>query len=102
VGGQGEAVVDCGAFPGTVDRAPLLVAAVGLVATSQHEAWIQPEATADHTIDEHFFEPIKAMSSFFANDLLLVWVVNDNRLRDPVTGIIPRVYGDWNVGWVWN
>ena len=120
MGGQGEALVDAGAFPGIVDRAALLVAAAGLVSTNQFEAWIQPKATADHSIDDHMVENIKASATFFANDFLLVWVVNDNRLVEPVTppapfgsgppdsqvydrgAKIPRIYGVWNVGWVWN
>jgi hypothetical protein len=104
MGAQGTATVDCGAFPGIVDRVAVAVATTGVVSTSEIEAWIFPEAagTVDHSVDEHMLENIKAFGTFFSNDVILVWIVNDNRLIDPSTGIIPRVYGTWNVGWVWN
>ena len=100
MGGQGTAVLDFGGFPGASD-ANVVAAAVGMTSTSLAEAWMSPTATADHTSDEHFVETIKLIAGLFVNDIIIIRGVNSSQLTNP-EGPTPRIWGTWNVNWVWN
>ena len=154
MGAQGTATLDFGAFPGSYD-VDLDVAAAGVLTTSAVEAWIRPQASTDHSIDEHLIESIKiigyceaagtitirafqvtevferepgagVMQPRYAGDNNAVGVVSPdvianyrdrvggsglgpvrtvaaNNIAVPDTkGRVPRIYGQFNVNWVWN
>ena len=95
MGAQGSALLDFGAFPGSSD-ATVAVAQAGIAADSLAEAWLFPAATADHTADEHVVEEIEV----HARDVVAgvgFTIQGVSRARGDV-----RIYGRWNVGWVWN
>jgi hypothetical protein len=126
MGAQGTALLDFGAFPGG-SHVDLDVATAGVISTSQVEAWIQPADTADHLADEHVVETLKVFGRYKAAGTITITGVNTSQLNEPLTphgnpfrpvalpatqealpmaasigGKGTRIYGKWNVGWVWN
>lgn len=128
---QGTATLDFGAFPGASD-ASVAVASAGIGSSNLVEAWLFPAATTDHTADEHLVESLKVVAgSVVAGVGFTVYGVNTSEITEPVidpqpassiasngTAIIvktaqpgniaygggkgTRIYGKWNIGWVWN
>ncbi len=68
MGASGTAALDFGAFPGKSDASVAVTGQAGIVSGSLVEAWIRPEATADHTADEHMLETLKV----FAGNIAIV------------------------------
>ena len=122
MGGQGTATLDFGVFPGASD-AFVDVSAPGVLTTSLVEAWIRPEATADHTADEHMVETMKVFGVCTVNDTIRVYGLNTGQIMaslaytregerdgisrpmDPLpdtSNMGTRIYGTWKVAWVWN
>ena len=66
MGAQGTAILNFGAFPGSSHATVAVTGQASIVAGSLVEAWLRPEATADHTADEHMVETIKV----FAADII--------------------------------
>lgn len=122
MGAQGTATVDFGAFPGTTDASVAVIGQTGIVAGSLAEAWIRPEATADHTADEHRVEQIEVLAAdIVAGTGFTIYAKNTNTFMEqsppPRTraneapaadrvgytqGRVNTLYGLWTVGWVWN
>jgi len=126
MGAQGTATLDFGAFPGASD-AFIDISVPGVTPTSLVEAWIRPEATADHTADEHMVETLKVFGVCTVNDFIRVYGLNTSAINGPpllfdgqpeqgeAGGISrpmdpypvsrnkgTRLYGTWKVAWVWN
>ena len=109
--GQGTAVVNFGAFPGSTDTS-VLVSASTIGSTSLVEAWISISPSSDHSADEHMIERIKVFAgNVVAGTGFTIYALDDNQLLEtdalqfkggqPLGGS-PKVYGSWNVNWVWN
>jgi hypothetical protein len=118
MGAQGTAIVDFGPFPGQSD-AIITVSAPGILAGSLVEAWIEPTSTSTvngtHSPDEHMIETLGVwadQSSIVPNVSFNVHMFNKSQLDEGLTtegspgsqigGIGTRIYGPWQVGWVWN
>lgn len=114
MGASGTAIVDFGAFPGT-DQAQVVVSAPGIAANSLVEAWILPLQTTDHSPDEHQVETltVKAdQASIVPNTSFVITLSNTSQLAEitfwrgsqgaSIGGTGTRIYGKWNVGWVWD
>lgn len=85
MGAQGTATLDFGAFPGKSDAAVAVTGQTGILAGSLVEAWIRPEATADHSADEHMAETLKV----FAGNIVpgtgfTIYGFNTSQLNEPV------------------
>jgi len=113
MGASGTATLDFGAFPGQ-SIASLVISAPGIALTSLIEAWILPAQTTDHSADEHQVETltVKAdQTSVVANTSFTINLSNTSQLNEPsvsngaqgVTqgGLGTRIFGKWNIGWVW-
>ena len=124
MGASGTTTIDFGAFPGGSD-ASVAVAQASIASGSLVEAWLFPAATADHTADEHVVESIKVFAgNVQAGVGFTIYAVNTSQINEPlskggVAGFRPaatsvygyagetsggrgtRIYGTWNVGWVW-
>jgi hypothetical protein len=128
---QGTATLDFGAFPGASD-ASVAVASAAIGAGNLVECWIFPAATTDHSADEHIIESLKVFAgNIVAGVGFTIYGVNTNQLNEPVenapssaavamsgTTVVSkvaqpankaygggqgtRIYGKWNIGWVWN
>jgi hypothetical protein len=124
---QGTVLLDFGAFPGQSD-ASVLVAQPTITAGSLVEAWIFPADTADHTADEHMLETLKVFAgNVQAGVGFTVYGFNTCEINEPnlqtptrFTGVgsAPgrgkpdlrsdtggkgtRLYGKFNIGWVFN
>lgn len=61
--GTGTSVVDFGAFPGSSHASLVVTGEIAVVADSLVYCWLKPEATADHSADEHLVETIKVFAS---------------------------------------
>ena len=127
-GNTGTATIDFGAFPGASDASVTVTGQTTIGAGSVVQAWIFPADTADHTADEHWIETIKVVAgNVVAGTGFTIYGINTNQLNEPLTtggggraavttlgaqnGVSPvpsvggmgtRIYGTWNVGWVWN
>ena len=120
----GNTTVDFGAFPGQSDTRVVITGQAGILAGSVVNAWLRPEATADHAADEHLLETLKV----FAGNIVpgtgfTVYVLNASQLNEPlgtfsrnqvpvagspvpdnsqrIGGIGTRIYGLWSVSWSW-
>lgn len=93
---QGTALIDFGTYSGSNEASVVVTGQTGITAGSMVEAWIVPAVTADHSEDEHVLEPVYVYvspSSIVAGTGFTI--------RGYVEGNL-RVYGKFNLGWVWN
>lgn len=63
-----------------------------LAASSELEAWVQPKATADHSLDEHRVNQLTVHACNIVDNTsfdICLWCENGS------------LYGDWNISWVW-
>lgn len=117
---QGTVILDFGAFPGKSD-ASVFVSQPTITAGSLVEAWIFPANTADHTADEHMLETLKVFAgNVQAGVGFTVYGFNTSEINEDLFatrvrvirpaenqntmngGIGTRLYGQFNIGWVWN
>lgn len=123
MGATGTATLDFGAFPGKSHATVAVTGQTGIIAGSLVEAWIRPEATADHTADEHMMETLKVFAAdIVAGTGFTIHGLNTSQLNEPVSppraspytagglakslandgGIGTRIWGRWTIAWVWN
>jgi len=122
---SGAASLDFGAFPGS-SHATVAVSAPTITVNDKPYAFIEPLATADHTLDEHCLETLKVFAhSVVAGVGFTITGVNTSDLVEPLAplkgaknqtlsgqltskGILQLptaggrgtlVYGAWNIGW---
>lgn len=95
MGANGHTTVTFGSAPGTGgDAARITITGqAGIVGSSDVEATLRCEASADHSADEHFVENIRVRAG--------------NIVAGTGFDIVPEcllgtAYGVWNVTWVWN
>lgn len=93
MGAQSTASLDFGAFPGASDVSLAITGQTAIAAGSLVEAWIFPAVTADHSEDEHRVEELTIRAGN-------VVAGTGFTIYGQTTG--ERLYGVWNVGWVWN
>lgn len=115
---QGTATLDFGAFPGASDASVAVTGQAGIGSSSLVEAWIFPSATADHSADEHIVETLRVFAgNVVAGTGFTIYGVNTSQLNEPLEilggrspsagslgrgGQGTRIYGTWNIAWVWN
>ena len=92
---QGKLTIDFGAFPGNTNIALDVTGQAGILASADVDAWLMPEITADHSIDEHVVDGPNVMAG---NIQAGVGFTIYAAARD----LGGKAYGLWNVGWVWN
>jgi hypothetical protein len=114
MGAQGTATLDFGAFPGASDASVVVTGQAGIVAGSLVEAWIRPVGTADHSADEHIFDPPRVVAGNIAAGTgftIYGWNPDKNiggapslmNTRDrEYGGGDTRIYGQWTIAWAWN
>lgn len=108
--GTGTAILDFGAFPGASDASIAVTGQAGIVSGSLVEAWISLTASTDHSADEHRVETIKlAAGNIVAATGFTIYGVNTNQVteRPEASSMVstlrgPRLYGKFNINWVWN
>lgn len=91
--------IGVGSTAATVD----VTGQTGFTVSSQVEAWLQPVATADHTIDEHRVEEIEVFGAWQVDGTIRIYAEwepdgggsNGDRKGNGMP------YGLWTVGWVW-
>ena len=102
MGAQGTASLDFGAFPGSSDTSVVITGQAAILSGSLAEAWIFPAVTADHTADEHLVEELKVMAgNVVAGVGFTIYGLHEPSVNS-VDGVGTRLYGIFNVGWVWN
>lgn len=90
---QGHTTVDFGATPTTGDVRISVTGQAGIASSSDVEAWIRCEDSADHSEDEHFVENIRARAGN---------IVAGTGFDIVAECTFGHTYGVWNVSWVWN
>ena len=125
-GNTGKTTVNFGAFPGSSDAVVTVTGQTGIVSGSVVQAWLVPEATADHTADEHRVETISIMAgNIVANTSFDIYAQNTSQLTETLAshtpstfrstaaaalgnsqpsigGVGTRIYGAWTVAWRWS
>lgn len=92
--GTGKAVLDFGAFPGSTDASIAVTGQAGIVAGSLVEAWVFPQATADHSSDEHIVDPPRMIAGdIIAGTGFTIYGFTQNTQRH---------IGRYTVAWVWS
>lgn len=82
---QGTATLDFGAFPGSSHATVAVTGQAGILSNSLVEAWIRPEATADHTADEHLAESLRVIAAdIVAGVGFTIHGFNTNTLAEPL------------------
>lgn len=131
MGAQGTTTIDFGAFPGKSDAAIAVTGQASIIAGSLVEAWLRPEATADHTADEHMIETLKVIAgNIVAGTGFTIYGFNTSQINEPLApftgrtnpttaaqiiaanppgpqqqtrgGAGTRIYGLWTCAWCWN
>lgn len=94
MGAQGHTTVDFGAAPGSgMSGTVTITGQSGISSSSEVEAWIRCEDSADHSADEHFIENIRVRAGN------IVAGTGFDIIAECTFGL---TYGVWNVSWVWN
>jgi hypothetical protein len=102
MGAQGTASLNFGAFPGTYDASVAVTGQTAILSGSLAEAWIFPAATADHSVDEHLVEALRVVAgNVIAGTGFTIYGFHTGTLVSQ-EGSLPRLYGIFNIGWVWN
>lgn len=91
---QGITTIDFGAFPGASD-ASVAVADATIAADSFVAAWLYPQATVDHTADEHRVEPIHVVAGDVQAGVGFTIVAHYRGLGGT------RAYGQWTLMYSW-
>lgn len=99
MGAQGISTLNFGAFPGANHVTVAVTGQTGIVSGSLVEAWIRPEATADHSADEHMVEDLRV----YARDIVAGtgFTIHGFPVNSP-GGFAAKLYGQWSIAWVWN
>lgn len=97
MGAQGTATLDFGVHPGSTHATIAVTGQASIVAGSLVEAWIRPEATADHSADEHMLENLEIV----ARDIVAGTGFTIHGIEGPNNGQ-SKPYGQFSVAWVWN
>lgn len=101
MGDRGTAVLDFGSFPGKSDASVAVTGQSGIVSGSLVEAWIRPVDSVDHSADEHRVETLTVMAGdIVAGTGFTIFGMNSGQVSQP-NGQGTRLYGQWNVAWVW-
>jgi hypothetical protein len=86
MGAQGTTTLDFGAFPGKSDASVAVTGQASIVSGSLVEAWIRPEATADHSADEHMVETLRVVAgNIVAGTGFTIYGFNTSQLNEPLT-----------------
>ena len=89
----GTATINFGAFPGSPETTLAVTGQTAIVVSSRVLTWVEPIATAEHSMDEHAIEHLKVSATniipgtgftIYAQCELGKWL-----------------YGHYSVGWVW-
>lgn len=120
----GTATLDFGAFPGASDASVAVTGQAAIVSGSIVEAWLRPEATADHSADEHMLETLKVFAgNIVAATGFTIYGFNTSQLNEELEEVSPgkftaaattrgyvkpseggmgtRIYGTWSIAWAW-
>ena len=89
----GNVQLDFGAFPGNTDATAVITGQSAITGASYVEAWIAPEATTDHSADEHWVNPPRVVAGGL--------VAGTGFTVYGMTADHKRVWGKWTVDWVW-
>lgn len=124
-GAAGVAEIDFGAFPGCSDASVTITGQTRIGSGAAVQAWLQVQATADHTADEHRVETITVTAGNIVPVTgFTIYASNSSQLNEPLEVAGPsrfrtaaatlygyagrgrggrgtRIWGRWNVGWRW-
>jgi hypothetical protein len=100
MGAQGVSSLNFGAYPGAMEVSLDVTGQTGFVSTSDVEAWIIPKATTHHSIDEHRYEELSVMAVYKVDGTLTIY--GRCTANGPRSTNGNKLYGIFNIGWVWN
>lgn len=101
MGARGTAILDFGAFPGASDASVAVTGQAGILSVSAVEAWMRLADSSDHSVDEHRVETVAlSAGAIVAGVGFTIYGRNTSELSSHGAGT--RLYGKWNVNWVWD
>jgi hypothetical protein len=107
---SGVSSVDFGAFPGASDCKTTITGQAGIVAGSKVKAYLIATATADHSADEHWVEPLAVMAGNIADGVGFdIYAANRGEGNGGSIHTRERgygadgtmLYGEFTVAWEW-
>lgn len=106
MGASGTTTIDFGTFPGRAEAIADVSGQTGFISTSEHEAWIIPIATADHSADEHDSVDLQVRSQYLTDGTIRII----GRCNSPPQEFkhnrgqptYNRLFGQYTIGWVWS
>jgi len=108
----GTTTVNFGVFPGSPEATVDVAGQAGFVSTSLLNVWVQPVATADHSVDEHIVESITVRAFFKINGTFTIiasmvpfpsWITNVGYPLDGRPTSQPqRLFGLFTIRWAWS
>ena len=104
MGAQGTTTVNFGSsLTGSVSTTATVTGQASILTGSLVEAWVLPLPTADHSIDEHVFDPpyVQAGSVVTGTGFTIYATATPNPSSED-DAEVTRTYGLWTVAWCWN
>lgn len=102
MGASGTVLLDFGAAPGASDTSLDVIGQTAILSGSLVEAWIFPADTADHTADEHWVEELMVSAGKVVAGVGFTIYGVHRPATNGTDGSGTLIYGEWNIGWVWN
>lgn len=97
----GTANLDFGAFPGSSMASVDITGQTDILTTSFIRISLRPEATDDHSADEHLVETISVNAgNIIAGTGFTIYGVNTSQKNTP-DNVGTLIYGVWKVNWEW-
>jgi hypothetical protein len=92
----GTVLVDFGAYPGQTEAQVAVTGQGSILTSSLVEAWLMPDATTDHTEDDHLVDgPTLTVPKS------LIVAATGFTIKAQARDLGGRAYGKWNVAWAW-
>lgn len=126
---KGSAIVDFGAFPGSADATVTVTGQTSILSGSVVMVQVRPDATADHSADEHLVTPMRCIpKNIVAGTGFTIhcfYDANPHQDKPQMQSGLPasrigladgkgvtlpqvdddsnanRIHGQWTVGWAW-
>lgn len=113
---SGVATLNFGAFPGAPQATVTITAVDASDPNAEIDAWIIPIATADHSADEHVYDPPRVGAAIVGSTIVITGLPSGRDLyvpagtpfgnpansQQPVGNTQCMPYGAWSVAWAFS
>lgn len=93
MGASGTSALNFG-VSGDTNTSVNITGLMSILSNSLVEAWVFPTSTVNHSVDEHLVESFKVVAGNVVPGVGFTIY--------GITQCPAKIYGTWNVAWVWN